>query len=68
MLYAVSSRYAPESGPCEAPLCPNTAHYVVSDETHRFLVCPRHEIPYLHGLQSKRWLTENYQPPIKETP
>jgi len=58
--YVVSSRYTPNAGPCCAPLCPNTAHYRVFDDLDEFLVCQKHEIPYLHGLQSKRWFTETW--------
>lgn len=67
-MHVISSRYAPNSGRCEAPACHNTAHYRVSDDDHVYLVCPKHEIPYLHGLQSKRWLAEHYQPPTRSTP
>lgn len=67
MPYAVNSRYAPNAGDCCAPGCTNAAHYRVADEHVEYLVCPKHEIPYLHGLQTKRYLTDIYQPPNKET-
>jgi hypothetical protein len=65
-MYAVSSRFHPDAGPCCAPLCRNNARYRVADDRHTFYVCADHELAYLHGLQSKAWLTDNYQPPTKE--
>ncbi len=38
------------------------------DERHTYLVCPKHEIPYLHGLQSKAWLTDHYTPNKENRP